>query len=359
MQFEFLAIANLRCLELTEFTPATGVNLVCGGNGSGKTSLLEGFAVASLGRSFLSNTVTDIVRTGSDGLAVRARVRDPAQGRAFAVQVRKLRGETQIRLDGETVQAASALARAIPTLVMNSKAADMLTENPANRRALIDRTMFHVEQGYVDSWKGYRQALRQRNELLRQGAQPRDVAYWDEQLVELGTRIDDRRRAVVAAMERALAASSLNAVLGELSIRYNPGWDRERGLLAQLRAGWERDCQAGYTTAGIHRADLSIRCAGRGVARRISRGQGKLLVATLYVGLGRFIADETGRVPVFLVDDLHAELDDNMCRQAVDIITALGGQSIFTAIRPSDLPAVTERTADVFHVEHHHRASPA
>jgi DNA replication and repair protein RecF len=315
--------------------------------------------VASLGRSFQSNALTDIVRTGSTGLSVRARIRYQVSGHSFSVQVRKLRGNTQIRIDGEAVRAASELARAVPTLVMTSKAADMLTESPNNRRALIDRTMFHVEQDYVAWWKDYRQALRQRNELLRRGANRRDLAFWNERLAKSGGHIDRRRDAVIAAMESALAECSLNAVLGELSIRYNPGWDRETGYVAQLDECFERDRQVGYTTLGIHRADLAIRSEGRGVARRLSRGQGKLLITTLYSGLGRFIAQETGHVPVFLVDDLHAELDDKMCRQAVDIITALGGQSIFTAIRPSDLPAVTERTDDVFHVEHHRCAPPA
>ena len=359
MFFEFLSVANLRCLELTEYAPDAGVNLVCGANGGGKTSLLEGFAMASLGRSFLSNTLSDIVRQGSGGLSVRARVTDPGSQRTLGVQVRKVRGETEIRVDGESVQSASILARAVPTLVMNSKAADMLTENPSNRRALIDRTMFHVERRYVESWKAYRQALRQRNELLRQGAASRDVAFWNERLVGLGEAIDADRSRVVDAMSNMLVESSLNASLGQLSIRYSPGWDRETGYAEHLRGSWQRDCQAGYTTVGIHRADLAIRCEGRAVARRISRGQGKLLVATLYAGLANFIARETGRTPVFLVDDLHAELDDNMCRQAVDIITSRGGQSVFTAIRPSDLPAVTERTDDVFHVEHHRSASPA
>ncbi len=359
MHFEFLSVANLRCLALTEYAPGPGVNLVCGANGSGKTSLLEGFAMASLGRSFLSNTLSDIVRHGSGGLSVRARIQDPGAGRSMTVQVRKVRGETEISMDGESVPSASTLARAVPTLVMNSKAADMLTENPSNRRALIDRTMFHVERRYVEHWKAYRQALRQRNELLRQGAPSRDVVFWDERLATLGEAIDADRSRVVDAMSDMLAGSALNDILGTLSIRYSPGWDREMGYREQLRSSWQRDSQAGYTTVGIHRADLAIRCEGRAVARRISRGQGKLLVATLYAGLAKFIAGETGRTPVFLVDDLHAELDDKLCSQAVDIITSRGGQCIFTAIRPSDLPAVTERTDDVFHVEHHRAASPA
>lgn len=359
MQFESIAIANLRCLELTRYVPAPGVNLVCGGNGSGKTSLLEGFAVASLGRSFQCNTVTDIVRSGSPGLSVRAQLKERGTGRSFGVLVRKLRGETQIRMDGELVKAASVLARAVPTLILTSRAADILTESPNNRRALLDRTMFHVEHDYVTWWKDYRQALRQRNELLRSAGSRRDVAYWNERLVATGERIDERRQAVIEAMSAALSGSILNGVLGSLSIRYNPGWDRGAGYATQLAAAWERDRHAGYTTVGIHRADLAIRCEGRGVARRLSRGQGKLLVATLYAGLGRFIAAATGRIPVFLADDLHAELDDKMCAQAVDIITGLGGQSVFTAIRPSDLPAITARTDEVFHVEHHRQSDPA
>lgn len=359
MRFDAIRIVNLRCLEQVEYEPAPRINLVCGPNGSGKTSILEGFAVAGLGRSFLSNNAQDVIRTNAPGLSVNARVCDPRSGKQSTIMVRKLRGETQIELDAMPVLAASVLARRLPLLVVNSKAADILTENPSNRRALIDRTMFHVEPEYVEQWKRYRLALRQRNELLRRRAPRRDVVFWEDSLAQAAEAIDVRRRVVLHAMNAMLATLPLALEFGGAAMHYSSGWNIERGLRQHLEDTWERDQQAGFTTVGVHRADLTLKGAGRSLAKRLSRGQAKLLVISLYVALARFIHERTEHFPVFLVDDLHAELDDNMCTQAVDMILHPAGQALFTAIRIQDLPAAIADRGQVFHVEQQRRKTTA
>ncbi|MGE0485063.1 MAG: DNA replication/repair protein RecF [Gammaproteobacteria bacterium] len=352
MLFERLIVNQLRCFERLEYAPGPRLNLVCGPNGSGKTTVLEGFAIASLGRSFLTSNIGELVKNGAPGLSIQAGVRDEEAGTRARVVVRKSRGATTIDWDGVGVSTASTLAQRIPVLAVDSKAADILTESPSNRRALLDRTMFHVEPGYVESWKAYRLALRQRNEVLRRNGTDRDAAYWNQQLVESGAAIDERRQAVVDVINAGLRDSALaNDFDGDFGFSYQPGWNREKGFRVQLDEGWARDLSLGYTGTGIHRADLTLRGRGRSVARRLSRGQAKITVVALFCALAAFIAGQTGKRPVFLVDDLHAELDDSMCRRAVDMIVAVAGQTMFTAIRPSDLPEVACLTPSVFHVE--------
>ncbi len=166
MWFDSIRVSNVRCLESLEYWPRVGCNLVCGANASGKTSLLEAIAIASFGKSFLTNRTSDVVRTGTQALSVRAVIAS-SEGVHSQVVVRKEQGETRILADGQLLAAASLLAQRIPMLVINYKSPDLLTASPSNRRALIDRTMFHVEPNYVDTWKRYRQTLQQRNRLLR------------------------------------------------------------------------------------------------------------------------------------------------------------------------------------------------
>lgn len=344
-----LNVTNLRCLETVEYEPAPGINLIWGANGSGKTSLLEAVALIGLGKSFLTNRATDLVRTGSVAMNVRARTVGE-DGLASVVNLRKEGGETHITLDGISVLAASVLARHLPLMVLNSKAADLLTESPANRRALIDRTMFHVEQSYGEIWKQYRQVLRHRNQLVRT-ARREELGYWNQQLATLSVDIDTARRTVVKAINAKLSAGTYFLNLGELSFAYHPGWNESTPLVDQLDAAWPRDCQVGYTTLGSHRGDLALRANGRSVIRRLSRGQAKFVVSVVLVALAEFMRTETGCVPIMLIDDLAAELDDNNRYKIVDMICSLNTQALFTAINPTDLPLATEQAQSLFHVE--------
>ena len=121
------------------------------------------------------------------------------------------------------------------------------------------------------------------------------------------------------------------------------GWDRERPLLDVLRAYRFRDRQAGFTTAGPHRADVRWR-ATRGMAREnLSRGQGRLLVMAFEVAQVSYVMRVEEVRPVLLVDDLSTELDISSMQRFLSRIEGLGLQvfissvldAVVTLIRPS------------------------
>lgn len=356
MRFESVFVSNLRCLDRIEFVPAGGTSLVCGPNGSGKTSLLEALALAAQGKSFLTTRSGDLVRRGQGALRVKAALVG-GDGLVRRVKVTKERGATQIELDGQPVMAASTLARLVPLLVVNSQAADLLTGGPSHRRALVDRTMFHVEHRYVETWKRYRQALRQRNMLIRAGRRPDEADFWNAEMVRTAESIDGGRRDVVKAINRSLKANGLLEPLGPLAFEYRAGWHPDRSLLEQLEAGWERDVAAGFTLLGAHRADLTLKSGGVTVGQRLSRGQCKAVACAVVAAIGSFIAELAGVNPVLLIDDLAAELDDNMRAGIVDMIATLDGQHIYTAVKTAAMPEIADRSEQVFHVEHHLRSA--
>lgn len=351
MRFKALSATNLRCFETLNYKPQDEVNLIVGANGSGKTSVLEALGVASLGKSFLANRPRDLIRNGQTGMSLSATVQDGA-GAGYRLSVNKAAGETRIVFDGQPVLAASDLASRIPVIVINSKVGDILTESPSNRRALIDRTLFHVEHRYIDHWKNYRLGLRQRNQLLRSGAADAEFAYWDNQLANYAERIDEKRRALVGVLNAGLETHELSSALGQLRWHYAPGWDVEKGMLAELQGSLERDRKAGHTYVGVHRADLVLKADEKLVSKRLSRGQSKYLVVSMFMALARFITAARGFKPVVLIDDLPSELDDKMRARLVDIIQIDSGQQFYTAIRHADLPEVHDTAGDVFHVEH-------
>ncbi len=351
MRFLSLGILNLRCFRELSYRPDPGANLIHGDNGSGKTTLLEALYIASIGKSFLSNRTADLVLSGSSGLSITAEVGEVStRFDTSVIVVKKYKSATQITLDGQTVTTASTLARNLPVLVINSRAPDLLVENPSNRRALLDKSLFHVEPSYVGLWKDYRHALRQRNELLRRSMKSQ-VSYWEMKLGESGEAINAARESLVSSINQKLSISEIPGIgIGEVHFEFSPGWHRESGLAEQLHEDWDRDQEIGYTLAGPHRADLSLWCGDRPVSKRLSRGQSKMVVCLVMTAIAEFI--KTGSfAPVILVDDLVAELDDKMLCQAVSSIQAVETQCFFTAIKPTEIRSILPSNTSMFHVE--------
>ena len=351
MRFISLKAINLRCFQRLSFEFGPRSHLIYGANGSGKTTFLEALYIASTGKSFLTSRSSDLVLSGSDGLSVTAELgKSESEFGSSVVVVKKYKADTQITLDGLAVTTASALARNLPVLVINSRAPDLLSENPNNRRSLLDRSLFHVKHSYIGSWKDYRYALRQRNELLRRTVKSQ-ASYWEMKLAESGEAINKDRELIVSAINQHLRSHEIPGLSdGDLHFEYSPGWNRELGLARQLHDDWARDAELGYTLAGPHRADLSLWKGGRPISKKLSRGQSKIVVCLVITAIAEFI--KTAAVPpVMLIDDLTAELDEKMLSRAMDAIQAVKTQCFYTAIKLSDIRGLLPDDTSMFHVE--------
>lgn len=71
-----LLINNFRNIESLDLEPCEGFNFICGANGSGKTSVLEAIYYLSLARSFRTNTYQYLIKQGSSGFNLFAKVQE-------------------------------------------------------------------------------------------------------------------------------------------------------------------------------------------------------------------------------------------------------------------------------------------
>ncbi len=352
----FLAISHIRRIAEARVTPAPGINLVHGPNGSGKTSLLEAVHLLSTAKSFRTHRTTDVISHGQLALAVAGKIA-ASDGTSIAVHkigVEKSAKDTRLRLDGENVRSASVLASLFPVLVLDTEAYSILDGGPANRRALLDRTLFHVEQNYLATFKSYHRALKQRNELLRSPRAARsDAEYWDVELSRSGHVLDALRAECVERLNERLLSDILRTRVGAVSFQYHRGWKAGDKLHDVLASHWARDRDAGTTTSGSHRADLRLLVNGRSGPASLSRGQGKLVMAALTAAQAHLIQDGVGKRPVLLVDDLAAELDAEGRMLATSLLLERSAQVFFTATDPALLRTpLAGHAVAMFHVEH-------
>ena len=358
MRIANIRIRDVRSLSDVAVEPDPSINLLVGPNGSGKTSFLEAIHILSLGRSFRTRRARAVIRHEAEALTVFGQLQGDGAAQSYAIGIEKSVNGARFRVDGEEVRSVSALARRLPVMVVAPEGLKALLEGSEHRRRLLDWTLFHVEPSYLEVLQQYGHVLKQRNAALRAPAGPnvgRELDVWDEQLARHGQRLHAMRVHHVESTLMAEVANEaiVNVLNEEVTWEYWPGWDRSRGLPEVLSERRARDLQAGFTTAGPHRADIVWRGVRGGMAREsLSRGQGRLLVMAFEISQVGYVMRCGSMKPVLLVDDLSTELDIVSMQRFLSRIDALGLQvfisSVLDAVVTLIRPAVSAR---VFHVE--------
>jgi DNA replication and repair protein RecF len=347
-----LQIENLRIVEHMQLSPGKGINFVVGGNGAGKTSILEAIYLAGRGRTFRHAEAGPMIREGADRTRVLVEIGDEVNDRASFLGVERARRSLICRLNGRDVQKRSWLAEALPLQWIGSQPQLLLSMGPEVRRRFLDMGLFHVEPAYLALLGECHRALKQRNAAVR-GGDPDQVRLWNAPFADAAERLTAHRRSFSRELlkrTRALLQSWRSTF--SIDFLFRPGWGKEDSLLVQLESRMPLDFRMGHTTVGPQRADLQIAITQGGLAeKRLSRGQQKLLVFAIHVGLNSLIEERKGHAPVLLIDDVASELDRLNRATLLTALAERAGQA-FVASITLDSVELGLPNATMFHVEH-------
>ena len=341
-----LDASNLRCIERAHLELTPGVTLVWGGNGSGKTSLLEAIFLLGRGRSFRTRNNERLIAHGQPHLRVTGRIQGPA-GQYTPVGFEVSRDGTLARIGGRPAQSLTELAQAFPVQAIDPGVHRLVEEGGHRRRRWMDWAVFHVEPLFMDEWVRYSRALRQRNAALK--SDPAHADVWDPELARLGEAIAQARGRFLDRLTPHWR-SVVSALSGlDVELHYLRGWSQEHSLLDALAASRARDDARQLTHVGPHRADLSLRLDGRAAREVLSRGQQKLVAAAMMLAQLRLLQDTMQTIPTLLLDDPAAELDGDHLGRFIEQVRALKSQLVVTSLHAeSRLFGAPERT---FHME--------
>jgi DNA replication and repair protein RecF len=206
-----------------------------------------------------------------------------------------------------------------------------------------------VEHGYLETWRHFRRALKQRNAALRTGAQASGLSGWNTELALLAQAVHEARLRAVDIVKLALEQYG-SALLGRgVALEYQRGWPAGKSLEACLHSPSDRELQTGSTQSGPQRADLRLQYDEQRARKRVSRGQQKLLACALILASVDVVQTQLKKPLVLLLDDPAAELDNESLGKLMTMVAGLGSQVIATALDPGK--ALFPQAPRQFHVE--------
>ncbi|QJD70164.1 DNA replication/repair protein RecF [Xanthomonas campestris pv. badrii] len=353
-----LSIHRLRRFETVELHPASSLNLLTGDNGAGKTSVLEALHLMAYGRSFRGRVRDGLIQQGASDLEVFVEWREgsgTARDRTRRAGLRHSGQEWTGRLDGEDVAQLGTLCAALAVVTFEPGSHVLISGGGEPRRRFLDWGLFHVEPDFLALWRRYARALKQRNALLKQGAQPRMLDAWDHELAESGETLTSWRLRYLERLQERLipVVTAIAPSLGLSALSFSPGWKRHEVSLADaLLLARERDRQNGYTSQGPHRADWAPQFDALPGKDALSRGQAKLTALACLLAQAEDFAQERGEWPVIGLDDLGSELDRHHQASVLQRLAQAPAQVLITATETPPGLAEAGRLLHRFHVEH-------
>lgn len=348
-----LTLTDFRCYARQRVETGPAPVVLTGPNGAGKTNVLEALSYLVPGRGLRSARLADVSRrepradeSGDRPWAVAAVLETP-DGETAVGSGRELkpgggREKRVVHVDGAPARSQSVLADILSAQWLTPQMDRLFIEGPSARRRFLDRLVFAADPAHAGRVSAYEHAMRERARLLRSGpADPEWLGVLEETMAAKGVavsaaRMDMARRlhevAGQAAADGAFPGAAL-AVGGDLErwLDEGPALQAEDRLKAALRDGRAEDAEGGSPRFGPHRSDMMARHLGTGQAAELcSTGEQKALLISLILANARLQAAERGSLPLLLLDEVAAHLDERRRRALFDEITGLGLQAWMT-----------------------------
>ncbi len=355
MIIETLRLKQFRNYPELTLYPHPGLNLFFGHNGAGKTNLLEAVHYCALGKSHRAGSDREVVAREAAAGACAVTVRSEGAGRS-EIMVRLSPGEQRkktVWIDRRKADRLADLMGRVRCVIFSPEDLSLVREGPALRRRYLDMMICQLDPRYFLSLQRYNQALEQRSALLREArkqdtaasALPGDLLAPWEALMAAESRVIIPRRRQIMDRVSALAQEKYAAIAGDsgetFSLTYTPNVAEEEDLAETLEKHRWVDMNRGAATHGPHREDLSLSLNDREMKLYASQGQVRTAALAMKLAQLLLFREETGEMPVLLLDDVMSELDMN---RRVRLLREIdGAQTFVTCTDESDLDGSRER----------------
>ena len=375
MRVTRLVLHNFRNYETADVDLPSGIVVFEGANGQGKTNLVE--AIAFLG-SLKSHRVSQdaaLVRFGCSQAIVRAELGHGQRRLPIDVEINKS-GTNRARVHDSVVKARE-LPRFFTSVIFAPEDLSLVRGDPSGRRAFLDDLLAIHSPRFAETIARYERVLKQRNSLLRSAKAQRipvdqlgTLAVWDDQLVELGTKIIVGRldiverlrphlanayQALVGADHRADVSMRITALADSSSLMDEDDNGGQRGgeitvdalqqrFRERLQDARERELDRGVTLVGPHRDDATFWLNGLPARVTASHGESWSYALSLKLASAQLIRNEsrTGD-PVLILDDVFAELDQNRRERLANAVGDFEQVLITCAVLNDIPPALREQ----------------
>ena len=315
MYIKEIELKNFRNYDELHLEFNKNINFIIGNNAQGKTNLLEGIFMSSIGKSFRTSKDTEMIMFDKDFCKINIK----AEKELFPIEVEILLKKDQgkfIKVDGVNISKTSDLLENIYIVIFSPEDLKIVKDEPEKRRKFIDRELCLLKPSYYNNLSNYKKVLQQRNTYLKEKNVDSSVLdIWDMQLSHYGAKLIEERKIFIEKIN--IISNKIHSNITNrkefLKIEYDPNIKYEENietkLYNSLKKSFENDIRLRTTTIGPHRDDIQFFIDDINVRNYGSQGQQRTAALSLKLAELELIKEESGESAILLLDDVMSELD--------------------------------------------------
>lgn len=329
MYLKSLRLHNFRLLQQVEIEFSSSINLICGDNAQGKSSLLEAIYLLSTGQSFRGASFKEMLKKKESGFFIEG---------VFVTET----GTQKIRItfDGkekrfydeeESYPSFSKLLSIFPLTLYSPEDVELISGTPAFRRRALNIHLAKADPIYLYHLYRYAKALQHRNALLKE-RNNRGIEIFEEQLAQSGAYLTDARFSFCLNINPILQKYYSHIVdekeMPILSYK-EPSYlsakkeQTYQNLVSAFSSNREKEKDMSYTLIGPHRDDFSFAVDEMHAKSFASEGQKRSLASAYRMAEWEFRKKNTSN-PAFAIDDFGSHLDESRKRKIEELLPSLG-----------------------------------
>lgn len=321
MKIKQIKLINFRNLENVELNFINNINIIIGGNGAGKTNILEAVYLNSLTKSFRANNDIELIKFNKDFLTIKTIIKENSYNEKVLYNIDKI--SKKIYLNSNKITKLSEYIGKYPVVISTPEDVLMIKTSPSNRRDVLNISICQFNKEYFKTLNEYNKLLKLRNDYLKRILvnSNSDMKYFEI----ITTKLIEK--AIYIYIERNKYINSINSYLGSifehiclnknLILKYSPNvditeYDDEnisKILQKKFKRDFNKEISLGMTISGPHRDDFNFYLDNKDMKFYSSEGQKKMAVISYKLAEMKLFKEQEDKKPIILLDDLFSELD--------------------------------------------------
>jgi DNA replication and repair protein RecF len=295
--------------------------IITGNNGIGKSNFLEAISYFAYGKSILSNKDTELLNLNfpqgkENNFTINSQYHTDQTDINFFVRYNSKK-QKLIKIHNKQIKKISELYKYIQVVYSSPNDIFNIFSTPAKRRQFLDMSIAKIYPMYINYLSNYKNALHQRNMLLKMNYNHSEKNAWDKIFINEAQNVTEYRKKFITEF-KIYFSNAYNDMINEqekvdisLRLNFNNQANFEEEMLKEIHKINKKESLQQISLIGPHLDDLQINIDNKSANIYASQGQKRSLVIALKLGMSSFIHNSLNTYPILIFDDTLAELDNN------------------------------------------------